>query len=101
MMLGLIFNVRHERVDVRWADREGAVPVLPCEPPKARILRLDPFRRIAFEFPNKTRNFERLRQPAEGVYMIFDSAYFHRGTALMIADAREVSMRSRSEFLVL
>lgn len=93
-MFFLIVDVFRQRIHMRRTHRERAITLLPMEVGQTGILRLDPFRRITFQFTNERGDIERLRQSTQNMNMVFHPANAERRRLLVLADADQIGMHT-------
>src|SRR5436190_1986227 len=90
MMRALFLNVVNDRHDIRFADGESAIPVLPREPTQVRELCMYPFGRIAFQVFGDLAGRKGRRSHNERMDMILDATDLQRGQTVLPSHAADV-----------
>jgi hypothetical protein len=88
----LIRNVLLQRLNLGRANRKHTIACLPLKLRQIRRFRLDPLRRIAFQLPQENRQGYVLRQPAEKVHVIFNTADNESRRFQVLANTGEIGM---------
>ena len=74
MMIALVGDVALKVAQLRLADGERAVAILPREVGEAFVLCFDPFRGVLFHFLNELTDGDRARQRASDVDVVVSAA---------------------------
>ena len=100
MMVRLLLDVILQRIHVRWTDRERPVSCLLMKLREVGLLRLDPFRRVALQFADQGRDFDRFPKATKNMNVVFRPAIDQRRTIQVLANAREIGVGAGAEVLV-
>ncbi|HZZ81066.1 MAG TPA: hypothetical protein VFE62_21370 [Gemmataceae bacterium] len=100
MMLLLLRYIRLSNIEVIGTERERTVAVLLMEVADMGLFDLDPFRRIAFQFADKARDVESLRQPHQQMHVVRDAADNDGRAILILANAGEIGVHAIAKCLV-
>lgn len=90
MMLALMLNVMYDLGEIRFADSEGSVSILPGKTTRIRELFVNPFRRIAFEKLGDLTWREDSRSRHYDVNVVFNPANLQRRHSVLARDAAEI-----------
>src|SRR5262249_19998240 len=90
MMLSLILDGTDHCRDIRSADRECAIPILPGEIAQPRKLAMHPLGRIALQKLRYLTRRQCRRSRYQGMNMVLDSAYLKSDHLMLPRDAANV-----------
>jgi hypothetical protein len=92
MVLFLISDVFYQDRQMRRANGESAIAVLPIERVHISELRLYPSRRTFLQFGDQLGHTKILGEAAQDVDMVFDAPHDERGAILIITNAFQVNV---------